>query len=151
MAKESIHTTLVAGEPRGAIVALSLPQLRPLPMPRAIDEGYERPVRGAAVDKDPTVEAASARGSNGSGNPVVGGKRAFKQSVIDATLAARIKTLLLASNKTSGKAIDVKSKGGIVSLSGTVHSETEKEFAGRIARSTTGVKAVRNRLVVETG
>ena len=76
-------------------------------------------------------------------------REGFKQSVINATLTARVKSQLLLNNNTSGMAINVDSKDGIVTLSGEVSSRQEKELAARIASNAEGAKTVRNNLTVE--
>lgn len=72
----------------------------------------------------------------------------LKQSVADATLTARVKTELLLNSNTSGLAINVDSEDGIVTLTGEVKSEQEKELAARIAGNAEGAKSVLNRLTV---
>jgi osmotically-inducible protein OsmY len=45
----------------------------------------------------------------------------------------------------------VDTKDGVVSLNGPVKSQNEKDRALRIARETSGVKDVRDNLVVQSG
>ncbi|MEX2480875.1 MAG: BON domain-containing protein [Gammaproteobacteria bacterium] len=52
-------------------------------------------------------------------------------------------------NYSSGLAINVDTDNGVVSLSGTVDSDDEKELAARIAENTEGAKSVVNQLTVE--
>jgi osmotically-inducible protein OsmY len=66
--------------------------------------------------------------------------------VDDAALTARVKSRLLASDNTSGLQIDVDTKGSVVTLSGKVGSDTERELAGLIAANTPGVSSVNNEL-----
>ena len=47
--------------------------------------------------------------------------------------------------------IDVDTKNGVVSLTGPVKSQTEKDTALRIARETSGVRDVQDNLVVQAG
>ena len=70
------------------------------------------------------------------------------QATGDAALTAAVKTKLLADQSVGGLKIDVDTKESIVTLSGTVNSSTEKAEAVRIARSTEGVKTVRDNLKV---
>ena len=67
----------------------------------------------------------------------------------DAAITAAVKTKLLADTKVGGLKIDVDTKDNIVTLTGPVHSVAERNEAVRLARTTTGVKRVVNKLVVE--
>ena len=66
----------------------------------------------------------------------------------DAALTAAVKTKLLADRSVSGLKIDVDTTNGVVTLTGSVNNATEKSEAVRIARSTDGVKSVRDNLKV---
>jgi hyperosmotically inducible protein len=66
----------------------------------------------------------------------------------DAALTAAVKAKLLADTATSGLKINVDTLNGVVTLSGEVRSETERDVALRLARETTGVREVNDRLSV---
>jgi osmotically-inducible protein OsmY len=66
----------------------------------------------------------------------------------DVAITASVKTRLLASDHTSGLKIDVDTEDEVVTLTGEVDSETERELAGLIALNTSGVNDVVNRLMV---
>ena len=68
--------------------------------------------------------------------------------VTDAALTAAVKTKLLADPKVSGLKIDVDSKEGVVTLTGTVKSQAEKDEAVRLARETDSVRNVVDQLAV---
>lgn len=70
------------------------------------------------------------------------------QGASDAALTARVKTRLLASNNTSGLSVRVSTDDEIVTLSGEVESDTERELAELIAANTSGVAKVNNELKV---
>jgi len=76
-------------------------------------------------------------------------RQSFKQSVMNATLTAKVKSQLLLNSNTSGMAIDVDSSNGKVTLTGKVDSAEEKELAERIAENTNGADIVVNRLTVK--
>lgn len=76
-------------------------------------------------------------------------RHGFKQSVSDATLTARVKTKLLMNGNTGGIAIDVDSKQGVVTLSGDVKSNEEKDLAVKLAANTSGAVTVTDQLVVK--
>lgn len=75
-------------------------------------------------------------------------RRGFKESVSNATLTARVKTKLLANGNTGGMAINVDSKQGVVTLSGDVKSDEERDLAVQLASNTSGASSVTNQLVV---
>jgi osmotically-inducible protein OsmY len=72
-----------------------------------------------------------------------------KDVISDASITTAVKTKLLADTKVGGLKIDVDTKDNIVTLTGPVHSVAEKTEAVRLARTTTGVKRVVDKLVVE--
>lgn len=67
----------------------------------------------------------------------------------DAALVASIEGQLAADTDTSGLNIDVDVQDGVVTLSGVVRTAEARAEAERIARSTSGVKSVRNELRVQ--
>lgn len=75
-------------------------------------------------------------------------RNSFRDTVMNATLTARVKSRLLLNDNTSGLKINVDSNNGDVTLSGKVASEAEKELAGAIADNTDGTATVHNRLIV---
>lgn len=68
----------------------------------------------------------------------------------DAAITTAVKTKLLADTKVGGLKIDVDTSNGVVTLTGPVNTVAERNEAVRLARTTTGVKRVVNKLVVET-
>ena len=74
--------------------------------------------------------------------------RTLGQTVEDATITAAVKTPLLADEAVNGLDIDVDTQGSVVTLNGTVETATAHEAALRIARATSGVKEVVDRLTV---
>ena len=77
--------------------------------------------------------------------------QAFAQgdAAADAATTAAVKTKLLADTKVGGLGIDVDTKDNVVTLTGKVRSAAERTEAIRLARTTTGVKNVVNKLVVD--
>lgn len=104
-------------------------------------EGITKVNNELTVDKAKTEAAMNSKDAKEA--------EGFKQSVLNATLTARVKTQLLMNGNTSGTAINVDSKNGTVTLSGVVESGQEKELAVRIASNTTGAKSVNDQLIVE--
>lgn len=68
--------------------------------------------------------------------------------VDDSTITAKVKSKLAADSQTSAIKIGVETKEGVVTLSGTVPTATEKNEAETIARNTEGVKRVVNGITV---
>ena len=67
----------------------------------------------------------------------------------DAATTAAVKTKLLGDTKVAGLNINVDTKDNVVTLTGTVSSAAEKAEAIRLAKTTTGVKSVVDKLVVK--
>jgi osmotically-inducible protein OsmY len=67
----------------------------------------------------------------------------------DAGITTAVKTKFLADTKVSGFKIDVDTKDGVVTLSGGVHTSAERDHAVKMARDTSGVKSVVDKLRVE--
>ncbi len=70
------------------------------------------------------------------------------QEAKDSTVTAKVKSKLAADPQTSAIKIGVKTNDGVVTLSGTVPSETEKNKAEGIAKNTDGVNRVVNDIKV---
>jgi hyperosmotically inducible protein len=68
--------------------------------------------------------------------------------ITDAALTTAVKTKFLADTAISGLKIDVDTKDGVVTLTGTMPSAAEKTQALKVARETEGVKSVVDRLKV---
>jgi osmotically-inducible protein OsmY len=92
------------------------------------------------VDNQLTIDPTIARSDEPSG---------FASSVRNATITAKIKSQLLWNSKTDGLDIQVNTRNGSVTLEGVVASEEESGTAEEIARNTTGVRMVDNRLKVD--
>ena len=70
-------------------------------------------------------------------------------AVEDGTITTKITAELLTDPDVKSLHIDVDTKGGVVTLQGTVPSAANLSRAERIATDTQGVKSVDNRLVVQ--
>lgn len=66
----------------------------------------------------------------------------------DATLTTRVKTRFAEDKTVSAMAISVETLNGTVQLSGFAKSHEERAMAEQLARTTSGVKAVRNGILV---
>jgi len=68
----------------------------------------------------------------------------------DATITTKVKGAIAADQKLAALQIKVETYKGIVELSGFVDSAQSKERAGEVASQVSGVKDVRNNLIVKT-
>ena len=64
----------------------------------------------------------------------------------DSQLTSQIQSKLNEDSGLHGKPITVQTSGGVVTLSGTVENETQREAAARYASATPGIKEVVNNL-----
>lgn len=71
-----------------------------------------------------------------------------RSDLTDPAITAAVKTRLLADPDVAGLKIDVDTQSGMVTLTGTVKTAAEKAEAMSIARDTTGVKGVNDKLTV---
>lgn len=69
--------------------------------------------------------------------------------VDDAAITAKVKTALLGDSGLKSFSISVKTYKNVVQLSGFVNSDEVKARAGDIAAGVSGVRSVRNDLVVK--
>jgi len=72
----------------------------------------------------------------------------FFRDVEDATITATVKSKFLWNRHISGLDINVDTNDGIVTLTGEVESDLQRDLAVQIARNTRSVEGVRDRLVV---
>ena len=72
-----------------------------------------------------------------------------KDVTADATITSAVKTKLLADPQVGGLKINVDTKDNVVTLSGTVKTAAERDEAIRLAKTTTGVKDVVSKLIVQ--
>ena len=70
------------------------------------------------------------------------------ETVDDTTTTTRVKTSLLNDQQVGGLRIDVDTFKGVVTLSGRVKSQAEKDRAVMLARQTEGVTEVKDALQI---
>ncbi|MDX1563422.1 MAG: BON domain-containing protein [Gammaproteobacteria bacterium] len=103
-------------------------------------EGVVEVRNDLVVNAEASAEAKNQRDDNG---------RNFGSWVDDATTTAAVKSRLIRNAHTKGLQIDVDTRDDIVTLSGRVETDEEKELAGQIALNSSDVAEVRNNLVVD--
>jgi len=80
---------------------------------------------------------------------VTEGKQTTGQYVDDATVSTRVRTAIVRDPNVSLTELDVKTMNGTVQLSGFTDQQAKKDRAGQIAKSTEGVKDVKNDIIVK--
>jgi len=88
-------------------------------------------------------------GGGASGTAGGNGDRPAAVSSADAAITSRVQSGLKADPVTASAAIAVKTIDGIVFLSGAVADYKVRERADQLARGTSGVQGVNNRLVIQ--
>ena len=74
--------------------------------------------------------------------------RAIRPATDDSGISTRVRTALLNDPQVAAGGINVTASNGVVTLSGRVRSESERERAVAVARQTSGVSDVRSELAV---
>jgi len=77
------------------------------------------------------------------------GAKQLEDLALDTSITAAIKAKMAADEHVKASNIDVDTKDGIVTLSGTVSSKAEADRAVAIAKEAEGVKSVTSHLVVK--
>lgn len=77
-------------------------------------------------------------------------QRSFAELVDDATITSTVKSKLLWSRHGEGIKAIVDSVRGVVTVSGTADSTEAREFAGKLAATTYGVRSVNNLLAIDS-
>jgi len=133
-----------------------------------VDPTYDKSDKAKAEIKDEAKDAkdatkgttgkavdATKKGAEKTGEAAKKAGQATKDAAVkaedvtaDAATTAAVKTKLLGDTKVGGLMIDVDTKDNVVTLSGTVHSAAEKAEAVRLAKNTTGVKKVIDKLTI---
>ena len=114
---------------------------------RFADNGVETPV--SAIQTTPAVNTEKARETGAKiGETVATGAAKAEQALSEGALTAKIKSKMALDDTVKALSIDVDTKGTVVTLSGSVSSEAVRAKAVQLARETTGVTAVTDRLVV---
>jgi hyperosmotically inducible periplasmic protein len=77
------------------------------------------------------------------------GGKSIRPATNDSGISTRVRTALLNDTQVAANNINVTAVGGVVTLSGRVRSEAERDRAVAVARQTTGVSDVRSELAVQ--
>ena len=107
----------------------------------------ERPV--PTTGTAPEIDPSRARETGAKiGEKVAVGANQAEQALENAAMTAKIKSKMALDDSVKALDINVDTANGMVTLTGTVHSEAERTRAVQLARETAGVKSVTDRLTV---
>ena len=95
------------------------------------------------------IAAAAATLAITSGCAVQRGQSTVGQYIDDTTITTSVKTKLIEDKTVDASAISVETLNGTVQLAGFAKSATEKAQAEVLARRASGVKDVKNSIVVK--
>lgn len=96
-----------------------------------------------------SLAALLVGGLTAGGTAFAAGETPASQKADDAALLAKIKSSLLRSSEVEGLDVNVDVRDGVVTLSGSADTETERASAEKIAKTSDGVKRVDNRIVIK--
>ena len=114
---------------------------------RLSDNGVQAPV--TAREGIPDIDTSKVRATGAAiGETVATGAARAEQVVTEGSLTAKIKAKMALDDTVKALNVDVDTQGGVVTLSGSVNSQAEREKALQLARETEGVTSVVDRLVV---
>ena len=74
---------------------------------------------------------------------------ATRRAVVDGALTSKIKAKMALDDTVRALQIDVDTNNGVVTLTGTIRSEAERQRAVALARETDGVTQVVDRLAIK--
>jgi osmotically-inducible protein OsmY len=111
------------------------------------DNGIEAPA--SARQAVPTLDTGKARETGAAiGEKVATGAARAREAMNEGTLTAKIKSKMALDDTIDATSIDVDTDGSVVTLSGRVRSQAERDKAVALARDTAGVTAVIDRLTI---
>lgn len=115
---------------------------------------YARDVDGVkSVDNQLTVGEPAKTGKAVHHDAARGGRhgdhRRLEERMDDASVTAHVKSALFSHRSTSAVATSVKTRGGVVTLTGKAHNTAEKDLVEKLAKDVKGVRGVNNRMTVE--
>jgi hyperosmotically inducible protein len=106
------------------------------------------PALGGAADQARQAAREIGQEAREAGRDIKDVAREGTDAVSDAGITAAVKTKFLADTRVGGLKIDVDTTDGVVTLTGKVNAAQERDDALRIARETSGVKRVVDKLTV---
>jgi hyperosmotically inducible periplasmic protein len=111
-------------------------------------DGVDTPVSARQIA--PGIDAEKARQTGAAiGETVATGAARAEQALDEAALTAKIKSKMALDDTVKALSINVDTQGSVVTLTGSVNSETERGKAVQLARETAGVTMVNDRLIIK--
>src|ERR1700761_7663960 len=104
----------------------------------------------SASDSMHEAGAATESSASSAGHAIVDTYHGAKTATIDSSTTAKVKMALDKDDTTKHQDIHVKTQAGIVTLRGRVASSAVSDRAQQLAEQTSGVKSVRNKLMITT-
>lgn len=127
------------------------PDVNPFDIDVDVNDGMVR-LAGNVDDSASRMEAGrlaeDTMGVRGVNNEITVGEKSVGERIDDAAIVTKIKAKLIADLEVAATNIDVDSEMGTVTLSGMVKSNEARMEAEKLAKDTSGVKHVHNRLTV---
>jgi hyperosmotically inducible protein len=74
-----------------------------------------------------------------------------RRAITESGLTAKIKAKMALDDRVKARDLNVDTSGGVVTVSGTVHSDAERQRALQLARETDGITKVVDRIQVRPG
>jgi osmotically-inducible protein OsmY len=109
-------------------------------------DGVDAPV----ATTQPKIDTEKARQAGAAiGETVATGAARAEHALAEGSLTAKIKAKMALDDTVKALSIDVDTRDGVVTLTGSVHSVTERTRAVQLARETDGVTSVVDRLVIQ--
>ena len=117
--------------------------------------GYRMTERQQTIEREPVVgtggqvDVDRARETGAKvGEAVADSANEVQRRASDAALVAKIKSKMALDDMVKARDIDVDIRNGVVTLSGSVATEQQRERAVRLARETDGVVSIDDRLAI---
>ncbi len=127
------------------------PEVNPFEIDVDTQQGVVR-LSGVVDEPGQVSEAAKlarqTAGVRGVVNDIEVGSKSLGESIDDSVIVTRVKARIIADVDMNPFDIDVDAQKGVVTLSGRVGTEAQKDEAGRLAAATPGVRRVVNLLEV---
>jgi hyperosmotically inducible protein len=107
--------------------------------------GCERRTEDQAVTQSSGAQSSRSESSGSAQSGTGATMQRAERAVDDSVITTKAKSALLADTTVKGSDIHVETNKGVVTLSGTVENERQRERAASIVRGLDGVKSVENK------
>lgn len=104
---------------------------------------------GATSSPGSDSMSSGARSSGATGSSGANASGSAERAIDDSVITTKAKSALLADTTVKGTDINVETNRGVVSLSGMVDNDRQRDRAASIVRGIDGVKSVENKMSVK--